>query len=283
MNEFRGKVAVVTGAASGIGRALAERCAQEGMKVVLAGINASTLAEVEQALKAGGAEVLAVQTDVSKAEQVEALAQKSFEAFGQVHLLINNAGVGVDDTNIAWESSLADWQWTLGVNLWGVIHGLHYFVPRMLEQDEESYIVNNASGGGLFTDANNSPYIVSKHAVVALSETLYYGLKERGAKVKVSALFAGLVNTRMTDSERNRPAELQNPERLRTPQELALKEEWVKNVRAAKAPQEVAEKVFQAIREERFYIFLTGPQVTARIKMRMEDIIQGRNPGSTSG
>lgn len=282
MNEFRGKVAVVTGAASGIGRGLAEHCAKEGMKVVLAGINANTLEEVEQGLKADGAEVLAVQTDVSKAAQVEALAQKSFETFGKVHLLINNAGVGVSTADTTWESTLADWQWTLGVNLWGVIHGLHYFVPRMLEQDEESYIVNNASGGGLFTGPKGSPYIVSKHGVVALTETLYYDLKEREAKVKVSVLLPGLVNTSITDAERNRPAELQNPPRVLTPQELEIKEGFAKVVQSAKTPQEVAEKVFEAIREERFYIFLTENYVNGLIKRRMEDILAKRNPGSAS-
>src|SRR5437588_10408324 len=142
MKEFQGKVAVVTGAASGIGRALATRCAQEGMKVVLADIEEQALMQASQELHDTGASVLAVQTDVSKAGDVEALAQQAFDTYGAVHLLFNNAGVGTGMT--VWESSLADWQWVLGVNLWGVIHGIHYFGPRMLAQDSEGHIVNTA-------------------------------------------------------------------------------------------------------------------------------------------
>jgi len=209
MEAFQGKVAVVTGAASGIGRALAERCAQEGMKVVLADIEEPALLQANRELAAQGAETLAVPTDVSQAGDAETLARKAFETYKTVHLLFNNAGVGGGKT--AWESTLADWEWVLGVNLWGVIHGIHFFVPRMLEQQSEGHIVNTASMAGLIYGPGQSSYKVSKHGVVSLSETLYYELALQGASLKVSVLCPGYVNTNVLDSQRNRPARLQNP------------------------------------------------------------------------
>ena len=208
MKEFQGKVAVVTGAASGIGRALAERCAKEEMKVVLADIEEQALMQASRDLAAQGAQVLAVPTDVSQAGEVETLARKAFETYSAVHLLFNNAGVGAGKS--AWESSLADWEWVLGVNLWGVIHGIHFFVPRMLEQRSEGHIVNTASMAGLTYGPGQSIYKVSKHGVVSLSETLYYELALRGASLKVSVLCPGLVSTNILDAQRNRPARLQD-------------------------------------------------------------------------
>jgi NAD(P)-dependent dehydrogenase (short-subunit alcohol dehydrogenase family) len=174
MQEFKDKVAVITGAASGIGRALAERCVHTGMKAVLADVDMGALTITEAALKATGASVLAVATDVSKAQDVDALAQRTLAAFGAVHLLCNNAGVwgGIS----AWDSSLTDWEWVLGVNLWGIIHGIHTFVPLMLAQETEGHIVNTASMAGLLTGRGPAAYRVSKHAVVALSEMLYHQL-----------------------------------------------------------------------------------------------------------
>src|SRR5215813_6828456 len=147
MKEFRGKVAVITGGASGIGRGLAERCAKEGMKIVLADVEKSALAQAERELKDTGAEVVAVRTDVSKPEDVDALARRTLGAFGAAHMLFNNAGVGAGST--VWESTLEDWQWVMGVNLWGVIHGVRTFVPLMLKQGDECHIVNTASMAGL--------------------------------------------------------------------------------------------------------------------------------------
>jgi NAD(P)-dependent dehydrogenase (short-subunit alcohol dehydrogenase family) len=203
MKEFKDKVAVITGAASGIGRALAERCAHEGMKVVLADVDVDALATTVAALKATGAPVLAVVTDVSKAQDVDALAQRTLAAFGAVHLLCNNAGVWAGIS--AWDSSLADWEWVLGVNLWGVIHGIHTFVPLMLAQGTPGHIVNTASMAGLLTGRGPAVYRVSKHAVVALSEMLYHQLAHRGANVKVSVLCPGGVDTQIIDAARNRP------------------------------------------------------------------------------
>ena len=278
MKDFQDKVAVVTGAASGIGRALAGKSAQEGMKVVLADVEESALKQAEDELKASGAEVLAVRTDVSKADEVEALAQRAFATYGAVHLLCNNAGVGAGRT--VWESSLADWQWVLGVNLWGVIYGLHYFVPRMLAQDTEGHIVNTASAAGLISRPGTGIYKVSKHGVVTLSETLALELAARGAKLKASVLCPEFVNTRILDAERNRPQALQNaPEEQHMSPEMAAIVEAVRQVvQAGLAPSQVAEMVFDAIRQEKFYI-LTHPQHTKQlVQLRMEDILQERMP-----
>ena len=278
MKDFKGKVAVVTGAASGIGRALAERCAQEGMKVVLAGINAENLKKTEQVLRAEGAIVLSVPTDVAKLADIEALAQKTLSAFGAVHLLFNNAGVAAGST--IWESSLADWQWVMGVNLWGVIYGLRIFVPIMLAQDTECHIVNTASIVGLMPPFHPfAPYQVSKHAVVALSEHLYYSLAEKKAKVKASVLCPGWVNTRTLDCERDRPLELQNApmNESKSPEREAVIQEMRQAAQAGMSPQQVADYVFKAIRAEQFYI-LTHPELNSEVQKRMEDILQQHNP-----
>src|SRR5439155_3353594 len=278
MKDFQGKVAVVTGAASGIGRALAGKSAQERMKVVLADVEESALKEAEEELQASGAQVLAVCTDVSQAEEVEALAKITFETYGAVHLLFNNAGVAAGTT--VWESSLADWQWVLGVNLWGVIHGIHFFVPRMLAQDTEGHIVNTASSAGLVSSSGLGIYKVSKHGVVTLSETLALELAARGARLKVSVLCPEWVNTRIIDAERNRPQALRNaPEEQRmTPDERAVMEQVVRQLaQSGLEPSQVAEMVFDAIRQEKFYI-LTHPTTKQAVQWRMEAILQERLP-----
>jgi len=277
MKDFQNKIAVVTGAASGIGRALAGKSAQEGMKVVLADVEESALKQAEEELKASGAEVLAVRTDVSKAGDVEALAQQAFATYGAVHLLFNNAGVGAGTT--VWESSLADWQWVLGVNLWGVIYGIHYFVPQMLAQNTEGHIVNTASAAGLVSSSGAGIYKVSKHGVVTLSETLAIELAARGARLKASVLCPEWVNTRILDAERNRPQALQNaPEEQRMSPEMAAVLEVVHQwVQEGLAPSQVAEMVFDAIRQEKFYIF-THPTTKLGVRLRMEDILEERMP-----
>ncbi len=274
MMEFKGKVAVITGAASGIGRALAERCAHEGMQVVLADVDVDALTATEAALQATGAPVLAVVTDVSKAQDIESLAQRTLTAFGAVHLLCNNAGVwgGIS----AWDSSLADWAWILGVNLWGVIHGVHTFVPLMLAQETEGHIVNTASMAGFITGRGPAVYRVSKHAVVALSEILYHQLAQRTAKVKVSVLCPGGVDTQILNAVRNRPAHLPAAEPLR-PEEEAVREATQHRVQTGISPVHVAESVFRAIAAEQFYIF-TDPGAKAWVRTRMEGILQERNP-----
>jgi len=277
MKEFTGKVSVITGAASGIGRALAERCLLEGMKVVLADVEEKALVQAEQELSTSGAPVLAVRTDVSKAEDIQALAQKTLDAFGAVHLLFNNAGVGAGVT--IWESTLADWQWVIGVNLWGVIYGLRVFVPIMLAQDTECYIVNTASVAGLLPYHPVSSYQVTKHAVVALSENLYYSLANKHAKVRAAVLCPGWVNTRIIDSDRNRPADLQNEPVSETPdpEREAIVKEMEQSAQAGMSPQQVAEIVFKGIQADQFYI-LTHPEFNPYIQKRMEDILNQRNP-----
>jgi NAD(P)-dependent dehydrogenase (short-subunit alcohol dehydrogenase family) len=275
MKDFKSRVAVITGAASGIGRALAERCAREGMKVVLADVEPGALAEAEANLQAGGGTALAVRTDVSQAKDVEALAQKTLEAFGAVHLLCNNAGVATSGT-VVWESSLTDWEWVIGVNLWSVIHGVRTFVPIMLAQDTECHIVNTASMSGLISFPRGSVYAETKHGVVTLSETLHHELAERGGKVKVSVLCPGLVKTRIMDCARNRPERLAATAPM-GPVEAAGWETLRQQLQTGMPPAQVADAVFQAIREERFYI-LTHPAGKDWIRARLEDILQERNP-----
>jgi NAD(P)-dependent dehydrogenase (short-subunit alcohol dehydrogenase family) len=278
MQEFKGKVAVITGAASGIGHSLAEWCAQEGMKLVLADIEEKALAQTALELKTAGATVLAVQTDVSKATDVEALAQKTLEAFGAVHLLFNNAGVAGTAARI-WENTLADWEWVLNVNLWGTVHGIRTFVPIMLQQDTECHIINTASIAGLISGAGLGVYKVSKHSIVSLSETLSCELTEIGAKIKVSVLCPVWVNTQIMHSERNRPSELQNAS-IRSPMSREVRKQVLTMSRAVRqgiSPQQVAEQVFDAIRNEKFYIF-THPESKASVQKRMENILLERSP-----
>lgn len=277
MKEFREKVAVITGGASGIGYAIAERCIKEGMKVVVADIEKVALTQTEKVLKSRGANIIGVQTDVSKAKDVEALAQKTLDAYGAVHLLFNNAGV--DEHGTIWERTLADWQWVIGVNLWGVIHGVRVFVPIMLEQNTEGHIVNTASMLGLISAPGMGIYKVAKHGVVSLSETLYHELAQAGSKIKVSVLCPGFVNTRITDAVRNRPAELQNdPIKDKRDPEYDKEEQLIRQkVQDGMSPNQVANCVFDAIIDEKFYI-LTHPELKNRVRIRMEDILLERNP-----
>lgn len=271
MKEFKEKVAVITGAASGIGFGIAERCAQEGMKVVLAGVNLDNLAQAESILAPTGAEMLCVQTDVSKREDIELLAQKTIDTFGGVHLLVNNAGFGAGAS--IWESAWEDWEWVMGVNLWGVIYGVKVFVPLMLEQDVPCHVVNTSSIAGLLPFHPSAPYQVTKHAVVALTESLYYDLMQRKSKVRASVLCPGYVKTRIMEAERNRPAELQgNPVQM-SPEQAAVFEYLRASVEAGISPQEVAEILFKAIREERLYVN-THPELNPRVQERMNNILQ---------
>jgi NAD(P)-dependent dehydrogenase (short-subunit alcohol dehydrogenase family) len=270
MRDLSGKVAVVTGGASGIGRALAERFAREGMSVVLADVEEKALAATRDALAASGAQVLAVPTDVSQADQVDALARRTFDAFGTAHVICNNAGVSV--AGPAWQPSEADYQWVLGVNLWGVIHGIRAFVPRLVAQGE-GHVVNTASIAGLISAPGMGPYCATKHAVVALSECLFHDLAIATAgKVKVSVLCPAWVNTRIAESDRNRPAAAPRRESERTEHEQQMESRVHAAVANGIPPHVVADKVLRAIVEERFWI-LTHSKTKKGVEQRMRGIL----------
>ncbi len=248
MQEFRDRVAVVTGGASGIGLGLASAFAAEGMKLVLADIEAPALDAAVAKLTAAGAEVIGVRTDVSDAAQVQSLADTAVERFGAVHVLCNNAGVG--GGGLSWEAPLDTWEWVLGVNLWGVINGVRSFVPILMQQPE-AHVVNTASIAGLVAGPFMGPYNASKHAVVALSETLYHETALMAPHVKVSVLCPGWVRTRIAESARNRPgATATEPDAATEGFALAL-QPLIDN---GMPPDQLAATVLEAIRAERFWI-----------------------------
>ena len=279
MRDFNGKIAVITGAASGFGREFALLGARLGMKLVLADVQ--PLQETEAAARAIGAEVVAQHCDVRDGAQVDALAQAAMQRFGAVHLVFNNAGVGAG--GLLWESSQADWEWVLGVNLWGVIHGVRAFTPLMLacaKQDPayEGHIVNTASMAGLLTPPLMGVYNVSKHAVVALTETLYHDLALVGAPIGVSVLCPYFVPTGIGQSHRARPDDAQSDAAPTRSQQVA-QASLEKAVSSGKfSAADVARLSFDAIREQRFYIY-SHPQSLGDVQRRVEDILQGRNPG----
>ncbi|MBI3372453.1 MAG: SDR family NAD(P)-dependent oxidoreductase [Betaproteobacteria bacterium] len=275
MKELRGNVSVVTGGASGLGRAMALAFAREGMHVAIADVDAANLERVAAELRATGVKAFAARVDVSKAEQVDRFAQDVLGALGGVHVVCNNAGVA--PIGAAWESTLADWEWTMGVNLWGVIHGVRAFTPMLLAQNE-GHIVNTASVAGLINPPSSAVYNVTKHGVVALSETLHHDLDERNSKVGVSVLCPAYVPTGIADSARNRPVELSNPESGKSADQLAREEMLRKAVTSGKvSAEQVARAVVDAVKENRFYI-LTHPRINGAIRARMEAILAGRPP-----
>ncbi len=279
MKEFKDRVAVVTGGASGIGRAMADRFAAAGMKVVLADVEESALRKAEEEMRAQGATVLGVLTDVSKAEAVENLAQKTVAAFGGVHIVCNNAGVG-GGFGPSWTQPLQNWEWGFGVNLWGVIHGIRTFVPIMLKQDTEGHIVNTASMAGLLSSPFMSVYDATKFAVVTISESLHHELAMQQAKVKVSVLCPGFVNTNIATSDRNRPTQFQpGGEQQFSETEMAFASMMFAGIASGTPPAEIAEKVFTAIQSEQFYI-ISHPEFLPMVRTRMENIVEQRNPES---
>ena len=269
MQNFEGKVAVVTGAASGIGLALAERYAREGMKVVMADIEATALGKAATSI---GGDVLPVLTDVSNPESVDALAQAALDRFGKVHIVCNNAGVLGGRPGAIWEATLNDWRWILGVNVWGVIHGLRTFTPILLRQAEEGWIVNTASMGGLVP--GGSPYGVSEHAVVAISEALYSHLKLRSANVGCSVLCPIFIRTGILNAVRNRPPELQDID-LRPPNVPTGR--FATRIEHGQPPSDMADAVIEGIRNQQFYIW-PGDEVDAVVRERFEHILNRTNP-----
>jgi len=275
VERFRDRVAVVTGAASGIGLALAERFAAEGMKVVMADVESTALDTAAAAVQAKAPTVLALRVDVSRAEDVERLARETYAAFGAAHVVCNNAGVAV--IGAVHEHSLADWQWVMGVNLWGVIHGVRAFVPRMLAGGDEGHIVNTASMAGLSTAPFMSVYDVTKHGVVALSESMFKEFESTGAPIGVSVVCPGLINTSIMHSSRNRPAEL-SEEGKAGPMAQAFGQGLADRLTRGYPPSEVADQVLRGIREKRFYVVPAQPEVREAATIRARDIIELRNP-----
>lgn len=279
MRDFEGKVAVVTGAASGMGRAFAERFAQEGMKVVLADVERDALDAAVLELQRGEHQVIGVLTDVSKADSVDELARAAIDAYGKVHLLCNNAGVAGENALI-WEETPRDWEWLMGVNLYGVVNGLRTFVPLMLSHGEEGHIVNTASIAGLGNGWGI--YGVTKHAVIALTESLSSGLRLIDAPIKASVLCPGGVNTRIVDGVRNRPPAL--TDNVATPPSLAADglRRYNDRMRAAvgigKEPSEIAEILIEGIRREEFYILTHPEEEEERVRQRAEQIISRQPP-----
>ncbi len=280
MKNFKGKVAVITGAASGFGKEFAIAGAALGMKLVLADVQQLPLDATVAELAATGADVVGLRCDVSKGEEVEALAQLALSAFGGINLLFNNAGVG--SGGLIWENTVKDWEWVLGVNVWGVIHGVRIFTPLMLEQaerepDYEGYIVNTASMAGLLSPQLMGAYNLSKHAVVSLSETLFHDLHSVTSQIGCSVLCPAFVPTGISNSHRSRPAELQN-ETSPTESMVVAQKMTHKAVSSGKmTASDVAQITFEAIRENRFYI-VTHPKIMATVKMRLEDIEHLQNP-----
>jgi len=280
MKDFKAKVVVITGAASGLGREFANTAAGLGMKLVLADVQPRALEHATEELLAGGAEVLSMVCDVSKAAHVQELADAAVARFGAVHLVFNNAGVG--SGGLIWENSEQDWEWVLGVNLWGVIHGVRVFTRVMLEcaardGDYRGYIVNTSSMAGLLTPPAMGVYNVSKHAVVALTETLYQDLQLVDAPVGASVLCPYFVPTGIAQSHRNRPDDLASHERT-TSSQMAAQMMTEKAVESGKVTAaDVARITFEAIREERFYIY-SHPQALAAAGERFEAIVQGKQP-----
>ena len=278
-NDLRGKTAVITGAASGLGREFARAAAAASMKLVLADVDAGAL-DALRAEMAGKTEAVFRVVDVADGAQVDALAASAHDAYGNVHLLFNNAGVAT--AGLIWENSVRDWEWTLGVNLWGVIHGIRAFVPHMLEAarldpEHRARVINTASMAGLVNPPTSGVYNVSKHAVVSLSETLYHDLALVTEQVRCSVLCPFFVPTGIHDSQRNRPANLANDEAptlsQRAAQQLVSKAVAHGRVSAA----QVAEMTFTAIADDRFYI-VSHPQALDSVRMRGEDIVTLRNP-----
>ncbi len=280
MSFWMNKTAVLTGAGSGFGKECALIGAKAGMNLVLADVQTDALQETAKQCLQMGANVLAKTLDVSKAEQVEQLAQETFALFGAPHLVFNNAGVGAG--GLVWENTLADWQWVLGVNLMGVVHGVKSFTPMMLAEAKnnpnfQAQIINTASMAGLLNAPNMGIYNVSKHAVVSLSESLYQDLALVTDQVSASVLCPYFVPTGISQSHRNRPSDLANSQKPTQSQLIgqAMSDKAVSSGKVTAA--EVAQKVFDAAQAKQFYIY-SHPQALGLVQVRLEDVVQGKNP-----
>jgi NAD(P)-dependent dehydrogenase (short-subunit alcohol dehydrogenase family) len=279
INHFQGKTAVLTGAGSGFGLECARIGAKLGMNLVLVDVQQDALDKAESEMKALGVQVLARKVDVSNTEQMQALADAVKARFGAPHFVFNNAGVG--SGGLVWENSVADWQWVLGVNLWGVVHGVRLFTPMMLEAAKadpayQGHIVNTASMAGLLTPPNMGVYNVTKHAVVSLTETLYQDLSLVTDQISASVLCPYFVPTGINNSERNRPAAMADEKPTKS--QLIGQAMTDKAVGSGKvSAADVAQKVFDAVQAGQFYIY-SHPHALGNVQQRMEAIVMGKNP-----
>ena len=281
ISDFKNKTAVLTGAGSGFGLACARIGATLGMNLVLADVQQDALDQATAELQATGANVLPFKLDVSDALQFEALGQATFKRFGAPNLVFNNAGVGAG--GLIWETSLKDWEWVMGVNLMGVVHGVRTFTPMMLDAAKKDpayrgHIVNTASMAGFLNPPNMGVYNVSKHAVVSLSETLYQDLSLVTEQISASVLCPFFVATGINQSGRNRPGEKSNDNAKLTKSQLVGQAMISKAVTSGKvSAADVAQMVFDAIAANQFYIY-SHPKAIKSVQTRMEDILQARNP-----
>jgi NAD(P)-dependent dehydrogenase (short-subunit alcohol dehydrogenase family) len=279
ITSFKGKTAVLTGAGSGFGLECARIGARLGMKLVLVDVQQDALDQASAELKASGAPVLSFRLDVANAEQMEAMGQAVFERFGAPHFVFNNAGVG--SGGLIWENSVKDWEWVLGVNVMGVVHGVRIFTPMMLEAagkdpSWQGHIVNTASMAGLLNPPNMGVYNVSKHAVVSLSETLYQDLALVTDQIGASVLCPFFVATGIGQSQRNRPADLRGDKPTKSQMiQQAMTGKAVGSGKVSAA--DVAQKVFDAVANNQFYIY-SHPKAIHSVQTRLEDILQARNP-----
>jgi NAD(P)-dependent dehydrogenase (short-subunit alcohol dehydrogenase family) len=270
MQNLQGRTAVITGAGSGIGLALARRAAASGMRLVLADIDTTALAAATASLALPDERVLARRVDVSLADEVQALVDAAFERFGEVGLVFNNAGVALSGR--AWELSLSDWEWVLGVNLWSVVHGIRAFAPRLIAQPLESRIINTASAAGLVSTPGMAAYNVSKHGVVTLSETLRSDLATAAPQVGVSVLCPAWVPTNISTAGRNRQERF-GPAADLSPEALAAAANSAKAVKSGKlTADDVAALTFEAIQAGDFYI-IPHKRMGASIRDRMEGLL----------
>jgi len=281
MQNLTDRVAVITGAASGIGAAMAWRFARAGMKIVVSDVDAEAASATREALAAAGHDAIAVRTDVANPADLDALAERAYAHYGAVHLLCNNAGIVPGGRHRAvWEYPLEDWRWSLDVNLLGVVHGIRSFIPRMLAQGTEGHVITTASVAGLVSGSGSVVYSAAKHAVVRTTEALYAALRERSASIGVTLLCPGLVNTRIYESERSRPAALcpDGGPADEAPELKAISEQLYST---AISPAEVAELAWRGVVDNQLYV-LTTDSFDAAVRDRMEAILMRRNPDFAS-